>query len=165
MKRLNEVSIFIIIDELVCATYFNKVTDPMRFIQGSWHDAPEVTNSKEACESWVNENLMLKYFCAQPRGLSLKAVLIPNSRHMFDLSQIGFTDDDLVTEGNCKQPGPGDADYDGDFDQDDLDEVKRSSRYMTGRLASFREGDWSHDDVFNQFDIIKALQTGEFISE
>jgi hypothetical protein len=70
----------------------------------------------------------------------------------------------------------GDADQDLDFDQLDLIRVQQSAKYLTGRSATWGEGDWNAapggspgnpppgDGVFNQLDIIKALAAGVYLT-
>jgi hypothetical protein len=57
---------------------------------------------------------------------------------------------------------PGDTNEDGLFNQDDLNSVLQSGKYMTGQPASFEEGDWNGDGVFDQKDVVVALQSGNY---
>ena len=58
---------------------------------------------------------------------------------------------------------PGDANQDGQFDQQDVNSVLASNKYLTGQPADFSEGDWNADGVFDQLDIVAALQTGRYV--
>jgi hypothetical protein len=70
----------------------------------------------------------------------------------------------------------GDADRDLDFDQLDLVRVQVAAKYLTGRAATWGEGDWNGapggnaetppagDGLFNQVDIIKALGAGLYLT-
>jgi hypothetical protein len=71
----------------------------------------------------------------------------------------------------------GDADQDGDFDQLDLVRVQVAAKYLTGRAATWGEGDWDGapapggvlgnpppgDGLFNQVDIIASLAAGFYL--
>ena len=69
----------------------------------------------------------------------------------------------------------GDADQDFDFDQFDLIRVQQAAKYLTGQSATWGEGDWNAapggsrdnpppgDGLFNQLDIIAALNTGLYL--
>jgi hypothetical protein len=71
---------------------------------------------------------------------------------------------------------PGDADRDFDFDQLDLVRVQIAAKYLTGKAATWGEGDWDGgpggtpdnpppgDGLFNQLDIIAALEAGIYAS-
>ena len=70
----------------------------------------------------------------------------------------------------------GDADQDLDFDQQDIVKVAVAGKYLTAQLATWGEGDWdgapgggpgnspSGDGLFNEFDIIAALQAGIYLT-
>ena len=53
--------------------------------------------------------------------------------------------------------------WDERFDQLDIVAVLQSAKYMTGRPATWSEGDWNGDAVFDQADIVAALQTGNYM--
>lgn len=71
---------------------------------------------------------------------------------------------------------PGDADQDLDFDQLDLVKVQIAAKYLTGRPATWGDGDWNGgpggrpgspppgDGRFNQLDIIAALRAGVYLT-
>jgi hypothetical protein len=71
---------------------------------------------------------------------------------------------------------PGDADMDLQFDQLDLVKVQIADKYLTGQPATWGEGDWNGapggepgtpplgDGLFNQWDIIAALQFGAYLT-
>lgn len=42
-------------------------------------------------------------------------------------------------------------------------QVLQSAKYLNGEPATFQEGDWTGDGVFDQADIVTALQTGNHI--
>jgi hypothetical protein len=70
----------------------------------------------------------------------------------------------------------GDADRDLDFDQFDLIQVARSDKYLSGRAATWGEGDWdgapggnpdlppTGDGVYDQHDVIRALSANIYLS-
>jgi hypothetical protein len=77
------------------------------------------------------------------------------------------------------QPKPlqaGDADQDLDFDQLDLVRVQVAAKYLTGKAATWGEGDWngapggqqgsppSGNGLFDQRDIIGALSAGKYLT-
>jgi hypothetical protein len=55
--------------------------------------------------------------------------------------------------------GAGDSDQNNSFDQLDLVRVLQGGKYLTGQQATWSQGDWNGDGLFNQFDIIVAQQT------
>jgi hypothetical protein len=59
---------------------------------------------------------------------------------------------------------PGDANDDGRFDQNDLQQVQASDKYLTGQPATWSEGDWNGDGRFDQLDIVKALQADSYLA-
>ena len=61
------------------------------------------------------------------------------------------------------QVSAGDANHDLRFDQQDIVQVLQTARYLTGKLATFEQGDWTGDGVFDQRDIMVALQTGNYL--
>lgn len=56
----------------------------------------------------------------------------------------------------------GDANRDGNFDQQDILDVLRAGKYLTGERALWSEGDWNTDGVFDPKDLVLALQRGGF---
>ena len=70
----------------------------------------------------------------------------------------------------------GDADQDRDFDQLDLVQVQVAAKYLSGQAATWGEGDWNGapggepgsppagDGLFNQLDIIAALNAGLYLT-
>jgi hypothetical protein len=56
----------------------------------------------------------------------------------------------------------GDANGDGQFDSRDLNAVLARGRYLSGEPATWEDGDWNQDRVFNQLDLVLALQQGGF---
>ena len=59
---------------------------------------------------------------------------------------------------------PGDANRDSSFDQLDLVQVARGRKYDTGEPATWEEGDWNDDGVFNRLDVVAALATGNYLA-
>ena len=71
---------------------------------------------------------------------------------------------------------PGDADQDGDFDQDDIVQVQLAGKYLSRRSTTWDEGDWNGgpgggpghppagDRRFNQLDIVAALSAGVYLT-
>jgi len=58
---------------------------------------------------------------------------------------------------------PGDANFDGVFNQLDIVQVLQEGKYNTGQYATWRQGDWDRDGVFGPLDIVLALQqTGDY---
>ena len=55
-------------------------------------------------------------------------------------------------------PQAGDANLDQAFNQRDLVQVQIAAKYLTGQAATWGEGDWNGDSVFNPLDIVAALQ-------
>ena len=53
---------------------------------------------------------------------------------------------------------PGDANRDGQVDEHDAAQVIFAGKYLTGLGASWEEGDWNGDGVFDQLDIVLSLQ-------
>jgi serpin B len=87
--------------------------------------------------------------------------------------------DDIFPDHSAAPLMPGDADRDLDFDQLDLIQVQSAAKYLTGKAATWGEGDWNGapggkasnppagDGLFDQGDIIAALsaavyQTGPY---
>jgi hypothetical protein len=67
--------------------------------------------------------------------------------------------------GEPENPPPqaGDANQDGQFDQQDIVSVLQTAKYLTGQPATFQEGDWNRDGVFDQFDIVAALEADNYL--
>ncbi len=57
---------------------------------------------------------------------------------------------------------PGDANRDRRFDSTDIVDVFVAGRYETGEFATWSEGDWNDNAVFDSYDMILALQTGDY---
>ena len=86
------------------------------------------------------------------------------------------TIDSLQRAGDQGRLLAGDADQDGDFDQLDLVQVSIAGKYLTGRDATWGEGDWDAepagalgnprdgDGVFNQIDIVAALKADAYLT-
>jgi len=45
----------------------------------------------------------------------------------------------------------------------DIVQVLQQAKYLTGQPATWEEGDWTGDGVFDQFDIVAALQTDDYL--
>jgi hypothetical protein len=43
-------------------------------------------------------------------------------------------------------------------------ELDSAAKYLTGEPATIEEGDWTGDGVFDQRDVVAALQTGSYQS-
>jgi subtilisin family serine protease len=56
----------------------------------------------------------------------------------------------------------GDANVDGFTDVPDLIQVLQAGKYLTGMEALWGEGDWDGNRLFDQLDLIKALEDGAF---
>lgn len=57
---------------------------------------------------------------------------------------------------------PGDADRDFRFNVRDILRVSQVGKYSTGVPANWSEGDWNGDGIFDQLDLVAALQTGTY---
>ena len=83
---------------------------------------------------------------------------------------------DLIYRGMVIQLEPGDANQDLRFDQFDIVQVAQAEKYLTGQPATWGEGDWNGapggspgnppagDGVFNQLDIVAALEGGVYLT-
>ena len=67
----------------------------------------------------------------------------------------------LSLHSENSEPGyiVGDANRDGAFDQLDIQSVLQAGKYVTGGPADWSEGNWNGDEVFDQKDLILALQS------
>ena len=66
-------------------------------------------------------------------------------------------------DSNGDPLGAGDANRDGCFDQDDLDQIYHRGFYETGRSgATWEDGDFNGDGYFDSSDLVKALQETPF---
>jgi hypothetical protein len=93
---------------------------------------------------------------------------------MWDTAQLYVTG--IVRLLGVAELKPGDASRDLNFDQLDLVQVLQANRYLTGEPATWGEGDWNGgpggwwgsppvgDGVFDQKDIVAALQGGSYSS-
>ena len=89
----------------------------------------------------------------------------------FDLT-IALWDNWYVEQQSRLTLQAGDADQDGDYDQYDIVQVLQAGKYLTGKAATWGEGDWNGapggsvgnppagDGIFNQLDLIAALSSG-----
>ena len=57
---------------------------------------------------------------------------------------------------------PGDANRDRKFDNEDVAQIVLSGKYLSRLAVTWEEGDWNGDGLFNQLDIVAALQTGSY---
>ena len=83
----------------------------------------------------------------------------------------------FITEPSTHVLQAGDADMDCDFDQLDLVKVQISGKYLTSEAATWGDGDWDGapggepgnpppgDGVFDQLDIIMALNAGPYLKD
>ena len=58
---------------------------------------------------------------------------------------------------------PGDANLNGRFDMFDLVQVLQEGKYNTSATVGWAQGNWNGDAVFNQYDVVAALVTGNFL--
>ena len=65
----------------------------------------------------------------------------------------------LTSEDGAATYRVGDANYDGTFDQLDIQAVLQAGKYRTNEPADWSEGDWNGDERFDQLDLILALQS------
>ena len=59
----------------------------------------------------------------------------------------------------------GDANRDVQFNQFHIAQVLLAAKYLTGQPATWAEGDWNGDGVFDQMDLIAAMQEGNYVSK
>ena len=52
-----------------------------------------------------------------------------------------------------------DVNHDGTFDRQDLSHVVQAGYYLRGIQVAWEDGDWNSDGVFDQYDIVLALQS------
>lgn len=67
-------------------------------------------------------------------------------------------------EGHCVAAQQGDANRDGRFDRQHVEQVLQAGKYATGEDAVWSEGEWNLDGRFDQADVIAALQTGNYVA-
>ena len=58
----------------------------------------------------------------------------------------------------------GDANLDGQFDEQDLVAVFISGKYLTGEAVGWANGDWDGNGVFNEQDFIAAFIAGGYLA-
>ena len=58
----------------------------------------------------------------------------------------------------------GDANLDGQFDEQDLVAVFISGKYLTGEAVGWANGDWDGDGVFDERDFIAAFIAGGYLA-
>jgi hypothetical protein len=100
------------------------------------------------------------------------------SRHV---GNVGWNDVQGITFLGCDQVDPvalqaGDANQDLRFDGADLAQVLAAAKYLTGQTATWGEGDWNGapgggsgnppagNGLFDQFDVVAALQGGVYLA-
>ena len=124
-------------------------------------------NPRSARASWVAENTVPGERI-DPRDVANTSTLGPVL-----IDDVGFLGNWMIRATGKPIPPPiplqaGDADQDLDFDQIDLVQVQISGKYLSGRPATWGEGDWNAapggsagrpprgDGLFNQLDILVA---------
>ena len=55
------------------------------------------------------------------------------------------------------------SNLDGQFNQLDIVAVQQAGKYNTGEAATFGEGDWNGDGLFDSKDLVAALQTSDYV--
>jgi ELWxxDGT repeat protein len=76
------------------------------------------------------------------------------------------TRDDIEGFWSRQNTGPGDANFDHQFNSSDLVSVfQRGNRFETNSPASWSEGDWNCDGVFGTGDLVAAFQRGWYEAE
>ncbi len=84
----------------VCASYFQ--TAPSGdFIQGTWTDDLNATESIQTCYAWMENAIFNKKNCAQPQAKSIIVVLIDESRHSFDLPDNLNLNTEFIAQKEC----------------------------------------------------------------
>ena len=99
--------------------------------------------------------------------LKLTNVAISDNKAVIDGEETvvdGYTCEGIPTADGCVAAQQGDADRDGQFDRQDIEQVLQAGKYGTGEDAVWREGDWNNDGRFDQADIIAALQAGNYLA-
>ena len=84
--------------------------------------------------------------------------LLPVSTHGEAQPQSAAVDANLTST-------PGDANHDGRFDQFDLIAVLNAGKFLSGQPATWEEGDWNVDGVFDSLDIALAQQTDCYVRD
>lgn len=84
----------------VCAAYFRTSSSP-DFIQGSWTDSAEATESLQACYDWMRRAILRKSGCAQAGAKAVIVVLVDESRHAFDLPDNLNMNSEFVVQQEC----------------------------------------------------------------
>jgi hypothetical protein len=117
------------------------------------------------------------------RQLSEEVQFLPKRASACDFQVRGFvfdydpaSDSTSITSGPVDRLFPGDADRDFDFDQLDLVRVQIAGKYLTGKAATWGEGDWdgapggskgsppAGNGRFDQIDIVSALAAGKYLT-
>ena len=78
----------------------------------------------------------------------------PETDGRWDLSGLYSTGEVVLTAL------PGDANGYLEFNELDVLEVLTAGKYHSGGAATWGEGDWNNDGIFNQLDIVAAHQVG-----
>ena len=68
-----------------------------------------------------------------------------------------------VLDAGWEPARTGDSNLDKQFDELDLVLTLQSSKYRTGEVASWKDGDWTDDLFFDQSDLIDALAEGLYL--
>jgi hypothetical protein len=68
------------------------------------------------------------------------------------------------TEGEHNAPVYRDSIRDGSFNASDIVSVIQSAKYQTGADATWSEGDWNGDGVFDHLDLVAPLVAGNYSS-
>ena len=120
----------------------------------------------------ITVNLLLTEANGMPDPEKPAEVLLKMETNDSDNS---FRVDDRLALGIPAELEAGDANRDLSFDQRDLVQVLQRAKYLTGRRASWGDGDWNGapdgspgsppvgDGVFDQKDIVTALQNGLYL--
>lgn len=86
------------------------------------------------------------------------------SVHATDVDGDGDVDVLSASEGDNKIAWYENIDGKGRFgEQRAITTFLQTAKYLTGQPATFEEGDWNNDGVFDQLDIVAASQTGNYL--
>ncbi len=70
------------------------------------------------------------------------------------------TREEVASFWQRQRTGPGDVNFDHQFESSDLVEVFQRAKYETGANAVWSDGDWNCDGIFDSSDLIAAFQSG-----
>jgi feruloyl esterase len=122
----------------------------------------DVVDWLAALELWVEQNVAPDFLLAS-KGLRTRPVCAYPARAVWD----GAGDPNTASAFYCAETTlggqiVGDSNNDGRFNAADVQHVLTARLYSTGEEASWQNGDWNGDGVFDRRDVVAALQSGNF---